>query len=404
MTDVVPYTPHDSIEIADDSFRLAQRVAGTEFVPKGLRGKPEAVLACILTGHEMGIGPMEALAKIHVVDGRPSMAAELMRAQIMRAGHEIYIEDSTNTRVTVTGIRAGTGRTLSITWSVDDARTAGLLSKDNWKKYPRAMLTARATSEVARGLFPDCLGGMAYTPEEISDLGEGEEAQDDATPTKKKAPAKKRTRKTTAVAKKKAAAPSPAETTSSTERARPPLPGEDDDEIVDAEIVGDEDEAEAGSGEQPEADSSSPTPTDDDNPDAISDAQHRKLMALMTKAGFDDDDRHAVCEELSGGRTTSSKGLTKAEASTLIEELQAEEEPSESSEEEYPDPMKLGGVGWKRELKRAGVRMAELIRYLQSIEDEIGEKAPGSIAVLMDSPETVQVLALEWLRDQGADE
>ena len=48
-----------------------------DFVPPALRGKFEAVLACILAGHEAGVSPMQALSKIHIIEGRPAMAAEL---------------------------------------------------------------------------------------------------------------------------------------------------------------------------------------------------------------------------------------------------------------------------------------------------------------------------------------
>ena len=80
---------------------LAARLCGTEFVPKGLRGKPAAVLACMLTGQEMGIGPMQALTHIHVVDGRPTQSAELIRAQILRAGHRFSVREKSNDKVTV---------------------------------------------------------------------------------------------------------------------------------------------------------------------------------------------------------------------------------------------------------------------------------------------------------------
>jgi hypothetical protein len=54
-----------------------------------------------------------------------------------------------------------------VTWTVDEAARAELVSKTNWRLYPRQMLVARATSELCRYVFADVLGGLCYTPEEL---------------------------------------------------------------------------------------------------------------------------------------------------------------------------------------------------------------------------------------------
>ena len=51
--------------------RLAARIHNTSFVPKALRGDPNSVLACILTGDELGLGPMQSLRMVNVIDGPP---------------------------------------------------------------------------------------------------------------------------------------------------------------------------------------------------------------------------------------------------------------------------------------------------------------------------------------------
>lgn len=252
-TEIVPFQPPQpkgtSLELAPEAWKLAQKVATTDFVPKALRGKPEAVLACILAGHEAGISPMQALSKIHVVEGRPAMAAELMRALVMRAGHEIWIEESTQSRVIVCGQRAGSERVSRVVWTIDDARRAGLAGKNNWKSYPRAMLTARATSELCRMIFPDVLAGISHTIEEIADGVDVDDVfgiPEVAEPT---APAPS----TTSVTATHRATSAPAEEASVETVAEPPrgeipdLPGEDDD-IIDAEVVDDPSEAQDETG------------------------------------------------------------------------------------------------------------------------------------------------------------
>ena len=151
-------------------WKLSQRVGNTPFVPTALRGKPESVLACILYGSELGLGPMQSLNSIHVIEGRTAMSPELMRAMVARHGHRIDVLQNTNEVCEVKGVRADTGSTATVRWSIEDARLAGLAGKNNWKTYPRAMLLARATSELCRIVFPDVIAGLSYTPEEVASI------------------------------------------------------------------------------------------------------------------------------------------------------------------------------------------------------------------------------------------
>lgn len=153
------------------AMKLATTISATDFVPRALRGNPPAVLACILTGRELGLGPMQSLQQIHVIDGRPGVSPELMRAMILRAGHRLEFGEVTDESVTISGTRADGGSTASVTWTIDRARTAGLVRNGSaWTKYPRAMLVARATSELGRLLFADVVAGFGYTPEELGSL------------------------------------------------------------------------------------------------------------------------------------------------------------------------------------------------------------------------------------------
>jgi hypothetical protein len=147
------------------AMRLAARINNTPFVPKALRGDPASVLACILTGQELGLGPMQSLRMVNVIEGRPAASAELMRALVNRAGHRVDVIEAQQDRVTLRGVRRDTGARAVVTWTLDDAKRANLLGRGSWSTYPRSMLLARATSELCRMLFADVIGGL-YTPEE----------------------------------------------------------------------------------------------------------------------------------------------------------------------------------------------------------------------------------------------
>jgi hypothetical protein len=58
---------------------------------------------------------------------------------------------------------------VTIEWTFDMAKAAGLTGKDIWKQYPRAMLRARVVSEGIRTVYPAVLCGM-YAPEEVRDM------------------------------------------------------------------------------------------------------------------------------------------------------------------------------------------------------------------------------------------
>jgi hypothetical protein len=156
-----------------------QYIAHTEFVPKSMRGKLPAILACVAMGRELGLGDMVALRTINVIDGRAALSAEGMVALVRGDGHSI-VGNFSGDSCTVTGKRIDNGDEMSVTWTREMAKEAGLVNKDNHKKYPAAMLWARGVSQLCRMLFPDCFAGGTHTLEEISegDFSDYEELPD----------------------------------------------------------------------------------------------------------------------------------------------------------------------------------------------------------------------------------
>lgn len=274
--------------------QLAKGIVNTDFVPKALRGKEYAVAACILTGREIGIGPMESLQKIHMIEGKPSLSSELMRSLVLRAGHEIRFTTLTDTKVVIEGRRSGGESWTSVTWTMEDARRIGVAAKDVWKKYPRAMLSNRATSELCRLIFPDALGGISLTPEEI---------EDEATP----APVVKITRQSSKVQR------------ATVEPVEPTF--DEPIDVTDAEIVEDTPEPTEPMFEaEPVAVAAAP------DAGTITAGQVKMLSTLMSALGLTTrEEVLAYCADVIGHPITTRKELSKSEAHAVIESLTADQ-------------------------------------------------------------------------------
>ncbi len=148
--------------------QVASMLARSDMVPKAYRNHPENVILAALTGKSLGWDVTTAMRFVHVVEGKPTISAEGMVALVRRAGHSLSGE-SGDQQATVKGRRGDTGDEMSVTFTMAQARTAGLANKQVWKSYPSSMLWARAVSQLCRMLFPDVLLGASYTAEELGD-------------------------------------------------------------------------------------------------------------------------------------------------------------------------------------------------------------------------------------------
>jgi hypothetical protein len=215
----------DTFGILGDAVRLAEVICDTELVPQVLRNRADAVAAVILAGHELGLGPMQSLQTIDLIQGRPALSPEGMRALILAKGHGLIVETEDD-RATIKCHRREWPGDLwtAYTFTMADAERAGLTAKENWVKYPRAMLTARATAEAGRATFADVLAGLSYTPEEIESFAS------DVTPTSSGGTAaRRRGRRSTVDPEAAASVPvghDPAPTAPTTEEPPPAAPAD----------------------------------------------------------------------------------------------------------------------------------------------------------------------------------
>lgn len=175
-----------------DELSFAQTVADGSLLPQAYRGNPANVLIAVNLGQAMGLGPAESLYRINVIQGKPTASAELIAAQVRKAGHKLRIDkDEARQSVTATIVRCDDpDYPISETRDAAWAKAMGLASKDNYRKQPMTMLTWRAITAAAREACPEALYGVAYTPDEMTDMQPEPRAAEASAAPRSAAPAK----------------------------------------------------------------------------------------------------------------------------------------------------------------------------------------------------------------------
>lgn len=156
----VAVDPTAPIRDLDQTYRLAQALAGSSLLPQALRGKTNDVLVTMLYGQELGLAPMQAIQAIYVVNGRPTMAGQLWLAKARAAGHRVEVLEHTQDKCTVKVTRGDTGETHAETFTMADAKIAKLDQKDTYRQHPRRMLLWRAVSNACTFICPEIALGF----------------------------------------------------------------------------------------------------------------------------------------------------------------------------------------------------------------------------------------------------
>ncbi|MDD4989617.1 MAG: hypothetical protein PHV42_04305, partial [Candidatus Pacebacteria bacterium] len=135
---------------------------------------PDGIYSIVAKARSMDIDPVDALnGSLYYVNGRVGMSTEAMAARMRGAGHSIQkdIQKSSNTCCVLIGKRADNGDEWSTSFSVDDAKRAGIYNeKGPWGKYPSVMCYNRAMSMMFRQLTPDLSKGVGYTLDELKEI------------------------------------------------------------------------------------------------------------------------------------------------------------------------------------------------------------------------------------------
>ena len=114
--------------------------------------------------------PLELARTYHFIQGQLAIRADALLAKFHQAGGSVDWTERTDEKVKAT-FRKGTASADIVADMKEYVGNGTALGKDkqlkdNWKKWPRRMLTARAISEGVRLIAPECCFGT-YTVEEL---------------------------------------------------------------------------------------------------------------------------------------------------------------------------------------------------------------------------------------------
>jgi len=156
----------DEGKSVDVVLRKAEILLKSGMLPKELNTK-EKIAVLIMKAKELNMPPLEAISHLYVVNQKVAIDSAGMLALILRSGLAKKIQfggDSTSAWCEME--RKDGVISFKYTFTIEDAKRAGLLSKESWQKYTKELLVARAISGCARKVFPDVVGGL-YTVEEL---------------------------------------------------------------------------------------------------------------------------------------------------------------------------------------------------------------------------------------------
>ena len=123
----------------------------------------------IQAGSEMGIPPFAAMSGIHIIQGKPTVGAGLMAANVKGSGKYDYRVIESSEKTCSIDFYQGKEKIGNSTFTIDDAKKAGTKNID---KFPKNMLFARAISNGVKWFTPDIFSGPVYVPEEMEVITE----------------------------------------------------------------------------------------------------------------------------------------------------------------------------------------------------------------------------------------
>jgi len=154
---------------------MGDQLRRTGFLPSHIRDGV-SFAAIVLMGREMGMGTMAACRKLQVIKGTVTERADSQLARFKTCGGRSEFKELTEAKA-VLWLRHPNGDEHTETFTLDDAKRAGLSSNDNYAKHPKAMLRSRAITAGLKSIGWEGAVGI-YDPDEIADTPAPEPARE----------------------------------------------------------------------------------------------------------------------------------------------------------------------------------------------------------------------------------
>lgn len=139
---------------------LAGRLAQSPFAPEGMRGDTAGVFSVLLAGHGLALSPIQSLQSIVLIKGKPYVSTDVILGLAFRAGHTVQWGACTDKTATVRVTRGDGHGSAEVTYTMAQAKAAGLTGKTNWQRMPAEMLRARAVRAALKMVAADLALGL----------------------------------------------------------------------------------------------------------------------------------------------------------------------------------------------------------------------------------------------------
>jgi hypothetical protein len=159
----------------EHAFRIAKMMSTTQLIPKAFQNKPADILIAFEFGRSLGLGQLQAVQNIAVVNGRPCLWGDSVLAVCQGSLDFEYIKEAElkDDKGELSGFECRVKRKsypeeTVRQFTVEQAKKAGLWGRNTWASYPARMLQMRARGFALRDTFADALGGISMR-EEVED-------------------------------------------------------------------------------------------------------------------------------------------------------------------------------------------------------------------------------------------